>query len=78
MTVSKIANLKPMPSTNERINMIGVVHKMGNIRMIEKTNKSRLNIEIVDPCTLPYRSIILCIWEKEKENSQITQQQNIS
>ena len=51
MTVSNIANLNPCPSTNERINMIGVVHKMGNCRLIEKTNKSRMNIEIVDPCT---------------------------
>jgi len=48
--------------------MIGVVHKIGNLRMIEKTNKFRLNIEVVDPITKPYRSIILCIWERNENN----------
>jgi hypothetical protein len=35
--------------------------------MIEKTYKFRLNIEIVDPSCKPYRSIILCIWEKSND-----------
>lgn len=57
--------MDPRPSPNERINVLGVVHKLGNIRMIDKTNKLRQNIEIVDPVIKPFRSIVLCIWEKD-------------
>ena len=52
--------------------MIGVVHKIGNLRMIEKTNKFRLNIEVVDPNSKPYRSIILCIWERNENSDGVT------
>jgi hypothetical protein len=38
--------------------------------MIDKTNKLRLNIEIVDPIIKPFRSIVLCIWEKDNENEE--------
>ena len=70
LTVQDLANMEPRPTPNERINVLGVVHKLGNIRMIDKTNKLRLNIEIVDPITKPFRSIVLCIWEKDNDNEE--------
>ena len=63
ITISEISSANPRPSTNERINLIGVVHKLGNVRLIEHTSRYRLNIEIVDPLVKPYQSIVLCIWE---------------
>lgn len=78
LTVSQVASLDPLPSTNERVNMVAVVHKIGNIRMIEKTNKFRLNIEMVDPIAKPFRSIILCIWERSADSTQKTQTQQTS
>lgn len=64
ISVSELSAINPRPSPNERLNVLGVVHQLGNVRMIDKTNKLRLNIEIVDPCSKPFRSIVLCIWEK--------------
>jgi hypothetical protein len=62
--VTELSAINPRPSPNERLNVLGVVHQLGNVRMIDKTNKLRLNIEIVDAVAKPFRSIVLCIWEK--------------
>jgi len=64
-SVTEVSSRTPRPSTNERLDIMGVVNALGNIRVIEHTNKYRMNVEIVDPMTEPYQSIVLCIWEKK-------------
>ena len=64
LSVTELSAINPRPSPNERLNVLGVVHQLGNVRSIDKTNKVRLNIELVDAVAKPFRSIVLCIWEK--------------
>jgi len=76
ISVTDLGAKQPRPSTNERVDIIGIVHNLGNVRMIEHTNKYRMNVELVDPMTEPYQSIILCIWEKKDDKKAYGNSQN--